>query len=383
MSENKNTGLDELRSQIDAMDSELINLLGRRFELCVAVGRTKQTSGGPVLRPGREQAIVERLDALSARLGTPMKPEHIAAIWREIFSVSRSLQESPAVAFLGPEGTFSHQAVLQCLGDQIRLVPCPNLAEVFLKVQSGECPLGMTPLENSLQGGVGQSCDLFLEYNVHIVGEHISRISHCLMGSPNMLGKNGLLPETIQLVTSHSQPLAQCGGWLRNHLPMVPLETASSTSAAARRAQNEPGVAALGHESLARSLGLTILARAVEDQPNNWTRFALLAPGQFQASEKNVPIKSSLLFNVKDEPGALAHILSLLADGGVNLEKLESRPWRGQPMSESSGWKYVFFADTSCDLSLPAYAPMLEKLREKCLFFRLLGCYSPARGIMG
>ncbi len=382
---NQDLSLEALRQRIDAVDEELLHLLGQRFDLCVAVGQGKKSSGGPVFRPGREQAIVERLGALAREQGSPMQAAHINAIWREIFSVSRSLQENPAVAFLGPEGTFSHQAVLQCLGSQVRLVPCPNLTEVYFQVQSGQCPLALVPLENSLQGGIGQSCDLFLEYNVHIIGEHISRISHCLMGSPDLLNQDGSLKsQAIRIVTSHPQPLAQCGGWLRTHLVNAVPEAAASTAAAARRALQEPGVAALGHISLADSLGLTVLARAVEDMPNNWTRFAVLAPGKFTPAVPAAgPIKSSLLFNVQDEPGALARILALLAQGGVNLDKLESRPWRGQPMPETSGWKYVFFADTSCDLSLPEHADTMARLQENCLFVRLLGCYPPAHAVMG
>lgn len=201
--------LTELRAAIDEVDGELLTLLHRRAEISRMVGAAKKDEGGPVFRPEREQEVVERLLRINRESrGEGLPDEHIARIWREIFSSSRALQRPLRAAFLGPEGTFSHMAALECLGHSISAAPCENFDAVFRAVAEGTCDLGLVPLENSLHGSIGQCIDLFAEYDVHVVGEHYSRIRLCLMSRESGLS-------AVRRVYSHPQPFGQSRGWLR------------------------------------------------------------------------------------------------------------------------------------------------------------------------
>ena len=291
--------LTELRAAIDEVDGELLTLLLRRAEISRMVGAAKKDEGGPVFRPEREQEVVERLLRINRESrGEGLPDEHIARIWREIFSSSRALQRPLRAAFLGPEGTFSHMAALECLGHSISAAPCENFDAVFRAVAEGTCDLGLVPLENSLHGSIGQCIDLFAEYDVHVVGEHYSRIRLCLMSRESGLS-------AVRRVYSHPQPFGQSRGWLRAHLPGAALMPEESTAAAALRVRDEAGSAAIGHPGLASMLGLDVLADSLEDSTSNWTRFAVIAPGREARSpgaEPGTALKTSLLFTVAHRP---------------------------------------------------------------------------------
>ena len=295
------------------------------------------------------------------------------------------------VAYLGPEGTFSfftgQDYVHEHLGvpDAV-LRPCADLADVFEAVAGGCCQLGMVPLENSLRGTVGQSFDLFLRHELVIRGEVFARISNALLSREATLG-------AVRVVYSHAQPLAQCAGWLRRHLPGVPVVPVESTAAAARRAAGEAGAAAIGHWRLSALFDLQMLASAIEDESGNWTRFvAVTRPETFWPPEAATGHhragaaieRSSLLFTLPDKPGALARILCILADHGVNMRKIESRPLHGGlPDNRESPWKYAFFVDVECDVSAPERAGVLGAVAAACTSLRLLGSYEagPRLGI--
>ena len=357
--------LAEIRARIEEVDSRLLPLLNERAALSLEVGRIKAHDPGIIFKPLREREVLDNL----ARQNTgPLPDGHLRAIWSEILSSSRALQRPQHVAYLGPEGTFSYFAGVEYLGHSAIFHPCNDLAQVFEEVAGGQCELGVVPLENSLQGTVGVSFDLFLSHDVHIQAELFSRISHCLLSNAASLAE-------VRTVYSHPQPLAQCGGWLRAHLPNAALVPVESTAAAARRAQGEPGAAAIGNGRLADLAGLAILARRIEDQAGNWTRFVIIGPQAARAQlggAMRTPVpghtgadKTSLLFTLPDKAGTLSAVLDLLARYRINMRKLESRPLRGQC------WKYVFFADVESDLEAPQYAELLEKLHE----VRILGCY--------
>lgn len=361
--------LAEIRARIEEVDSRLLPLLNERAALSLEVGRIKAHDPGIIFKPLREREVLDNL----ARQNTgPLPDTHLRAIWSEILSSSRALQRPQHVAYLGPEGTFSYFAGVEYLGHSAIFHPCNDLAQVFEEVAGGQCELGVVPLENSLQGTVGVSFDLFLSHDVHIQAELFSRISHCLLSNAGSLAE-------VRTVYSHPQPLAQCGGWLRAHLPNAALVPVESTAAAARRAQGEPGAAAIGNGRLADLAGLAILARRIEDQAGNWTRFVIIGPQAARAQlggAMRTPVpghtgadKTSLLFTLPDKSGALSAVLDLLARHQINMRKLESRPLRGQC------WKYVFFADVESDLEAPQYAELLQKLHETCTSFRILGCY--------
>lgn len=355
--------LNEIRKEIDTVDHELLQILNRRAALSREVGRIKQDNSGTILRPLRER---ELLDNLASDNPGDLPEEHLRAIWREILSSSRSLQRPQNVAYLGPEGTFSYFAGLEYLGRSAKFHPCRDITQIFEDVTSGHCELGVVPLENSLLGTVGVSFDLFLKHNVEIEAELYSRISHCLLSNSASLSE-------IKKVYSHSQPLAQCGAWLRTHLPNAALIPVESTAAAARKAAEETGAAAIGNCRLSAMLGMDILARGIEDEQGNWTRFVIIGParGKESAGQRNAKKgeKTSLLFTLLDKPGTLARVLELLAENQVNMRKLESRPLRGQP------WRYVFFCDVESDLNNPKFASLLEELAQNCTSFRILGSY--------
>ncbi len=365
MAELKIPGLDELRGQIDDVDSRLLELLNRRARLSLAVGELKaEVPGARVYDPEREARLLAKL--ADRNLG-PLTGGHITAIWREIMSASRALQKPCTVAYLGPEGTFSYFAAMDFLGNSMTFLPCSSFTEIFARIASGECDLGAVPLENSIYGTIPQNFDLFAQYNVLIRAEFFSRISNSLLSREKTF-------ESIHTVYSHAQPLGQCAQWLRTHLPQARLISAASTAAAALQASHGSGTASIGHPSMGQQLGMNVLADHIDDNSDNWTRFVLLSAAHSDAPVKLRPSegknqKSSLLFTVQDKAGALSLVLNAISAHGVNMTKLESRPLKG------SCWKYVFFADLECDLLDPVHTALLRDLDAQCSSLRVLGCY--------
>jgi len=348
--------LARIRAEIDALDTSLVQMLSSRAALSREVGQIKADSREAIFKPFREKEVLDRL----AGLGNGSLPEeHLRAIYREILSSSRRLQRPQKVAFLGPVGTFSHFAGLEYLGQSLEYEPKRDFKAIFSAVASREADLGVVPLENSLHGSVGQSLDLFLRFEVFIQAEIYCKISNSLLSRERDLS-------SITVVYSHAQPLAQCAEWLRTNLAHARLEPTASTAAAAQRAASESGAAAVGHRRLAPMHDLNILAGAIEDLQDNWTRFLIIGPTPPQEGNRD---KTSILFTLPDTPGALVNILRRLAMEGINMKKLESRPLR------SEKWKYVFFADVECDLNLDQYRDLLAGLKNQCHTLRVLGSY--------
>jgi len=352
--------LVQVRDEIDALDESILQLLNQRASLSLEVGRIKAGSSDIVFKPFREKEVMQHL--LQKNAG-PLPPEHLRAIYREVFSSSRSLQRPQKVAYLGPEGTFSYFAGVEFLGRSVELTPMPDLNAVFRAVHGKEAELGVIPLENSLQGTVGQALDLFLSHPVFIHSEIFYRINHSLLSTAATLSE-------VRTVYSHPQPLAQCGAWLRNNLPTARIIPTESTAAAARRLaesrDQEQGAAAIGHKGLGAMLDLNVLAQGIEDLPDNWTRFVVIGSAPTLQGAKD---KTSMLFTLPDKPGSLVTVLQLLAREGINMKKLESRPMRGET------WKYVFFVDVECDLEQQRYSQVLEELEHACHSLRVLGSY--------
>lgn len=351
--------LATLRTQIDALDQNLLTLLNQRAALSLKVGKLKAENAGSVFRPQREQAILSRL--AQANQG-PLPNTHLEAIWKEIFASSRSLQRPLQVAYLGPEGTHSYFAAVNFLGQLTEYYPCRDFREVFSAVANGHCALAVVPLENLLHGTVGQCIDLFMEFEVWIQAEFVNKIEHCLLSVESSFS-------TVRTVYSHPQALAQCQRWLRHHLPDAELVPVESTAAAARRSKKEPQTASIGHSSLSKLLDLPILAQNLEDEPDNQTRFVVIGRTPGDTASAN---RTSILFTTPDKPGALALVLDLLAKHSINIRKLESRPLH------TERWKYIFFADLETNLGNPELAPVEEELHTVCHSIRLLGCYAGA-----
>ncbi|WP_461209740.1 prephenate dehydratase [Desulfocurvus sp. DL9XJH121] len=353
---NKAARIEDLRGEIDSIDLQILELLNRRANCSLEVGRTKAEARDLIFKPFREKEVLAGL--LKASKG-PLPEEHLRVIYREIFSSSRRLQRPQQVAYLGPEGTFSYFAGAEFLGHSVDFLPMPGFPEIFEAVAHGDTELGIVPLENSLHGTVGQSLDLFLRHEVYILSELFCKISH------NVLSLAPRLAD-VKRVYSHPQPLAQCERWLRNNLPSATLIPVESTAAAALRVTDDPEAAAIGHKSLAAMFGLGVLARGVEDLPDNWTRFVVI--GRAPATEGHRD-KTSMVFTLPDKPGSLVKVLSVIASGDINMKKLESRPLRGEK------WKYVFFVDVECDLGLTEYARALAEVEANCHTLRILGSY--------
>lgn len=346
----------ELRHGIDTVDDAILALLNKRAGLSLEVGRRKAGRDSAVFKPFREQEVLARLAAANPG---PLPANHLLAIYREILSSSRRLQRPERVAYLGPEGTFSHFAAMAALGHSPEFLAQTTIGDVFDAVAADRADLGIVPLENSLQGTVGQSLDHFQRHNVFIQAEITCRVSHALLSTAPSL-------DAIETVYSHPQPLAQCATWLKTHLPRARIIPTESTAAAAARLAAEPTAASIGHAKLAVLHNLRVLAAPIEDLPDNWTRFFIIGPEDTKQQTRD---KTSILFTVPNRPGSLHQVLFHLAGEGINMTKLESRPIRGEK------WQYVFFADLQCDLSREEYRKLLATLKEHTHSLRILGCY--------
>jgi chorismate mutase/prephenate dehydratase len=345
-----------IRSELDELDDSVLGLLNRRAALCREVGRIKSESEDSVFKPFREKEVMRRL--INQSTGD-LPDDHLRAIYREILSSSRRLQQPQTVVYLGPEGTFSYFAGIEYLGRSAEFQPCQYVREVFRAVAENDAQLGIVPLENSLQGSVGQCLDMFLDYDVHIQAEVFCKISHALLSTETSLAD-------ISTVYSHPQALEQCSEWLRIHLPHAQVVPVESTAAAGKRALTGSGCGAVGHEKLAEMLGLNLLSKPIEDLPDNWTRFIIIGAAPPGGGSQD---KTSVLFTLPDKSGALVGILTVLARQGINMKKLESRPLR------SERWQYVFFADLECDLSNREYDALTQELTDCCQSLRILGSY--------
>ncbi len=383
MSENSlSEKLRYVRQEIDAVDQELLRMLNKRASLSLEVGRIKAeesgvaacASGGAIFKPEREREV---LSLLAANNAGPLPQKHVDVIWREIFSSSRSLQRPQQVAYLGPEGTFSYFAGLEYLGKSVDMCPFSNFHDLFRAVYDGRCELGVVPLENSLEGTVGQCFDLFYNFSVSIQAELLLHIRHSLLSHAKSLND-------ITHVFSHPQALAQCDVWLRAHVPWAELVPAESTAAAARRALEKESYAAIGNATLAELHSFAVLASSIESSVDNWTRFVIIArqdasslQGPAVRSTSTMPVakKTSLLFTLIDKPGSLSSVLSAFAEHDVNMRKLESRPLR---LSSGECWRYVFFADLECDLLEERHGALVQKIQGLCNSFRILGSYVAA-----
>ncbi|WP_462324447.1 prephenate dehydratase [Desulfoplanes sp.] len=346
-----------LRHSIDEVDSQLLALLNKRAELSLQVGTVKNKGNFPILNPKREKDLILNLENINTG---PLPNEHLRSIYREIMSSSRRLQAPLTVAYLGPKGTFSYYAGVEALGSSLDYVPQRDLESVFQAVAFGKTQLGIVPFENSLNGGVGQSMDLFLRYGVSVQAETYSRISHCLHCTSGDL-------DGVTHVFSHPQALSQCTGWLRNAVPQAELVPTESTGAAVESALEYPGGAVIGHISLGSGETLRCLAQDIQDEPDNWTRFLILAKHPYAGESRD---KTSLLMTLPDKPGSLQRILAIFSDAGINMTKLESRPLRLER------WKYAFFIDLQTDLTDPATTTVMDQLRDQAQSLRILGSYT-------
>ena len=352
--------LQELRSAIDAVDRELLALLNRRAGLANEVGELKRAEGSPVFRPEREAQVIA---ALQERNPGPLKGNNVAAIWREVMSACRALEAPQRVAYLGPAGTFSEQAALQFFGSSIGHVPCSSIDEVFRATAAGSAEYGVVPVENSTEGVVSRSLDLFLTSPLHIVGETSLLVRHNLLRLSDSL-------QDIEVVVAHPQALAQCQGWLGNHLPQAERRAASSNAEGARLASTNPAWAGIASERAGAEFGLHIAAHAIQDDAYNRTRFAVVClPQTLQVPAASGRDCVSLVVSVPNKPGAVHDLLYPLKAHGVSMTRFESRPAR------SGQWEYYFYIDLQGHPAQPNMAEALRDLQQLCAFYKVLGTY--------
>jgi chorismate mutase/prephenate dehydratase len=357
--------LHSLRKKISAIDRELLTLLNQRASLSLEVGKIKEKEGRKnIFHPLREKAILDNL--LAANPG-PLPGEHLLAIWREIISSSRMLQGPQNVACPGSKYSFAHMGALEYLGHAASYHACTTLEEVFEKVVSSHCELGVVPMENSCQGALSASFDLFMRHDVRIEAEFFLCISHALLSPAPSLAQ-------LHSIYAHTEALRQCTDWLHKNLPRAKHIPVQSTAKAIQLAARRKNAAAIGHIRIAQLNDLKILARHIDNGPESWTRFVIISKKRKKAGlpasiAQSTADKSSLLFTIPNKAGALARVLRLLDAHGVNLCTLESRPLRSQR------WEYAFFADVACDLGNPGHAQLLAELAHVCSHLRILGSY--------
>ncbi len=349
--------LEILRSRIDEIDSEILNLLNLRMSLAIQIGRTKAAQDKPTFDWQRERAILEKLSGLNTG---PLRDSTLRAVFREIFSGSRSLQQALTVAYLGPPGTHTHEAALHYFGESIDYKPCGSLRMTFKELAVGRAHFAVVPIENSVEGSIRETLDLLLESNEKICGELGREIRHSLANQSGEI-------EDVKRVMSHPQALAQCREWLFSHLPDAGLEETLSTARATERALKDMEVAAVAGEKAATSMGLRVIQRDIQDSPDNVTKFLVL--GQTSAPPSGND-RTSLVFWVKNRPGALSEILEIIAGFGIDLTKIESRPQKG-----SSAWEYAFFVDLMGHYEDSTIKACLTDMEKKAIRIKILGSY--------
>ena len=347
--------LEDLRRHIDEIDSKLVDLLNQRAKKVLEIARVKKKERKGYYSAGRERKILERL--IEQNKG-PLPDEAVGEIIRLILKSSLSLEKRLKVVYFGPPATFTHLAAIKNFGEKADLVPARSISQIFAKVEKKQADFGVVPIENSTEGVVNHTLDMFLDSDLKICAEIILEISHQLLGKGDLKG--------VERVYSHPQALAQCRDWLEENLPTARLLEVESTARAAQRAAKEKDSAAIASDVAASLYGVNTIASHIEDRPSNYTRFLVIGRDY---SERSGQDKTSILFSIKDRVGALYDMLSPFKNHAINLTKIESRP------TKRKAWEYVFFLDFIGHKDEEEVRKALAELEEKCFFLKILGSY--------
>lgn len=349
--------LSQLRKKIDDIDSKLLKLINERGKVALEVSGHKKANSLRVYDPAREKEIEEKLKIKNPG---PLSNDYVLSIFRELISGCRALQHNTKVAYLGPEGSFSNQAAYHKFGGETDLVPVLSFEEIFEEVHKSRVEFGIVPVENSLEGSIGRILDMLFIWDLKISAEYYEKIGHFL------LSKTGNLND-IKVVASHPQALGQCRKWISKNLSGVELLETPSTAWAARLAAEDKKVAAVSSEFSASIYDLKIIQRHIEDSLQNTTRFIIIGK---ETGFNTGDDKTSIVFSIKDEPGALHNSLFLpFAKAKINLTKIESRPSKERP------WEYVFFVDFNGHFEDKKVVSVLKEVEKNCIFLKVLGSY--------
>ena len=349
--------IEQLRARIDTLDQEILKLVSERASTAHAIGKLKD--GAMVYRPEREAQVLRRLT--QANRG-PLSGAAVAHLFTEVISACRALEHAFSVASLGPKGTFSEEAVVKHFGGQSPVVLCASIDEVFRSVESANVGYGVVPIENSTEGAVGRTLDLLLSTRLKICGEVLLPVHQ------NLLSSGGDV-SGVERIFSHAQSLAQCNRWLAQNCPRAERIPVTSNAEAAKMAAGDGLAAAIAGKSAAAHYGLGVLAENIEDEPNNTTRFVVIADQEVAPSGND---KTSLVMSTRNVPGAIHQLLTPLADNRVSMTRLESRP------SRTGMWEYVFFLDMEGHQNDAHVARALKEMSALAAFLKVLGSYPVA-----
>lgn len=347
--------VQELRAKIDQIDQELTALLHRRAEIVLEMVQAKGREKKSTYDPSREREVLEKI----LKRPGPFPSSGLESVFREILSASRTLQEAIQVGYLGPEGTFTHEASLQHFGGSAELKPESSLTDIFRSVEQGELDYGVVPVENSLEGVVSETLDLLLETPLKICAEIVLPISHSLFSPKKELNE-------IRKVFSHPIALAQCRRWLAESLPNAVRISTESTAAAVQRILKEKASAAIAGPLAGKIHQMEPLYQNIQDRSDDFTRFLVLGREEAVRTKND---KTTLILSLKNRPGALWKVLQPFAKRRINLTKIESRPAKDEP------WSYLFFIDCEGNAQDPPLSKALEEVEEFCRFVKRLGSY--------
>jgi len=355
--------LDDLRSEIDNIDREIVGLLNRRARAVGEIGERKAENGDANYDPTREREVYERIAAANEG---PLPEPSLRAIWREVMSASLALQRHTRVAYFGPAGTFTHQAARDRFGSSVDYVPEATIPDVFASVSTGRADYGVVPIENSTEGPVNITADTLAETDLKVVSEIFLPIHLALLGRGKL--------ENVRRVYSHSQPLAQAKKFIATKLPGAEVREAPSTAKAVETAALERGAAAIASELAAEGREVDVLARRIEDTPDNETRFFVVGSAAPRRTGKD---KTSIIVSIKDEVGALHSMLGTFREKGVNLTWIQSRPTRRR------AWDYMFFIDCEGHIEDAPIAEVIGSLESRTRHVQVLGAYPVAERAPG
>lgn len=354
--------LQQLRKRIDNLDREILDLLNSRAEVALGIRRLKQENCVNVYDPVREKQIEKKLRELNAG---PLTDESVLSIYREVISACRALQQPIRVAYLGPEGSFSHQAAYHEFGGSSELLPLGSFADVFEEVENGRASFGVVPVENSMEGSIGVVLDLLSRSELTVCAELFEKIHHFA------LSKTGNLKD-VRIVASHPQPLAQCKKWLSRNIKNAEFRQTSSTAEAARLASSDKGIMAVASEYAAKIYKLKTVQKNVEDSTWNTTRFFVIGDRKSRPTGDD---RTSIVFSLMDKPGELQKsFFQPFAEAKINLTKIESRPSKERP------WEYLFFVDFKGHREDKVIKGLLSKVAKRSVFLKVLGSYPSAGG---